>query len=186
MSRGFVYGPDEGVREPFAALEPLKRLKGSRSAQSPADDLGVIRDAEPPVVEAKQSTQAGEPPAKAAGGADSYGDRLVKYIPAEVLVFFLAAAGQWGTHDAFLVVTLVLAVVFTPIVIYAASPGGLRWYTVLLAVIAFGAWAVGTSANTDRLVGLPVDQAPFILTAAAFAIPAADKALGKALRGNPR
>jgi hypothetical protein len=109
----------------------------------------------------------------------------VKYIPAEVLAFFIAAAGQWGGNRTFLIVTLSIAAVFTPIVLYATSPAGLRWYSILLAVAAFLAWAVGTSPNTDRLLGLTGTQGPFVLTVAAFAVPAVDKALGRALRGHP-
>ena len=41
------------------------------------------------------------------------------------------------------------------------------------------------SPNTDRLLGLTGTQGPFVLTVAAFAIPAVDKALGRALRGHP-
>lgn len=59
----------------------------------------------------------------------------------------------------------------------------IRWYSVLLAMAAFGAGAVGTSPNTDGLPALSSRHAPFVLTGAAFAIPTVDKALGRALRG---
>jgi hypothetical protein len=115
--------------------------------------------------------------------ADNYGERLLKYVPAEVLAFFLAAAGKWGSDNTFLIVALVVAVVLTPVVLYATSPSGLRWYAFVLAIIAFGVWAIGTSTDTDRLLGISSDQAPFVLTVGAFVIPTVDKALGRALHG---
>ena len=171
MPRGFVYGPDEGIRHPPTLRAIGERLIGPRRAprrDAAAQDLGPLRSA------GRSPTPRGQP--------DTYGDRLVKYIPAEVLAFFLAAAAQWGHDDTFLIIILAVAVILTPVLLYNASPNGLRWYAVLFAVVAFCAWAVGTSPNTDRLLGLATSQAPFVLTVAAFVVPALDKALGKALR----
>jgi hypothetical protein len=156
-------------------------LSGDRIEHAAAESsVGMSENAERPVREA-----AVEGRASAAPPPDGFGDRLVKYIPAEVLAFFIAAAAEWGGNTAFLIVTISVAAVFTPIVLYATSPAGVRWYAILLAVVAFLAWAIGTSPNTDRLVGLTGTQGPFVLTVAAFVVPAVDQALGKALRGDP-
>jgi hypothetical protein len=145
-----------------------------------APEIGDETPPAPAAVLTETATVAGgrvtrsEPP-------DGYGDRLVKYIPAEVLAFFLAAAAQSGSDNTFLIVALVVAAGATPIFLYNRSPGGLRWYSIGLAVLAFCAWAVGTSASTDKLLNLDTSHAPFVLTVAAFLIPALDKTLGKVL-----
>jgi drug/metabolite transporter (DMT)-like permease len=116
---------------------------------------------------------------------DPYSERLVKYIPGEALTFFLLFSSLEDPDDLLLgVVTLVCAV---GAVLWALNrnaqlpsveaqpPGLLTIYT----VIAFAAWALGTSPNLQQLIGWPQQTCAVIMGCVAFLLPAVDEAISR-------
>ena len=111
---------------------------------------------------------------------DGFPQKLIKYVPAEVLAFFVPATAALGpTREGLLWVAVAVAVIGTPGYLFlqsrALSPAEqprLAFYA--LAVIAFLCWAVGTSTSVAGLVGLDEIEAGFLLAAAVFLVPLID------------
>lgn len=121
---------------------------------------------------------------------DNYADKLVKYIPAEVIGFFVptyALATQVSGHWAqWLVLGLCALGTVGYLIIRAPKDAPPRLYFYVLALLSFFAWAIGTSdalidllrfgdQNSAKLVG------KLIVAAAVFLIPLTDSLLTKLL-----
>lgn len=121
--------------------------------------------------------------ARDAGRAvDEWGDKLVKYIPAEVLAFYIPAyalveanapLGPWIVFGLGLVGTVAYLVARAD----RADPP--RWYFYLLSAIAFIAWSIGTSSIGSVLWHLPAWSSEVTLLGAVFLIPLIDEIVTK-------
>ena len=111
---------------------------------------------------------------------DSLPEKLVKYVPAEVLAFFVPLAAVIGDkRDGLLLLVSVTAVVGTPLYLLASArklPQKQRPhpYFYALACIATIGWLVGTSANTAKLIGLDNVAGAVILGLTVFILPVVD------------
>jgi uncharacterized membrane protein len=115
---------------------------------------------------------------------DEWGDKLVKYIPAEVLAFYIPSwalvdtatpLGQW------LVFAIALAGTVAYLMARADRADPPRWYFYVLAALAFVAWAIGTTTSGGVLFHLPPWLAQITVLAAVFLIPLLDEILTKYL-----
>jgi hypothetical protein len=111
--------------------------------------------------------------------ADGYLARLVKYVPAETLVLYVAAAGLFADRDpAFLGIVALLCLAGTPIYLrWATSRGGRRplRLQMVLATLAFPLWVFalgGPFTAFDWYAGARV-YASALLLGATFAFPLA-------------
>ncbi len=127
---------------------------------------------------ALETDRAGKP-------TDSYLEKLTKYVPAEVLGFFMPAAALVSENTALLIVCLVIGAAATPGYLWLTSQtqpaaNRPRWFFYVLAVIAFLAWTASASEPVTNMLGLQQNVAGFILMAAVFVIPFADQLLTRA------
>lgn len=131
--------------------------------------------------------QMNEPPK-----ADGFADKLLKYIPAEVIAFFVSGyvlAGQLGKTAEWVV--LVVCLLGTPAYLFviADKVKPPRWYFYVLAMLSFLAWAAGTSTVGDDLFHWSTDKpeilGKFIISAAVFLIPLTDELLTRLLPEAP-
>lgn len=114
------------------------------------------------------------------GQGDDLPTRLVKYVPAETLAFYVPAAAAIGaTNDLLLVVVVAVGAVGT---------AGWLWYQAsslaaeerplvhfyVLAVIAFLVWALATAPSLASLLRLDTVTTGIILAIGVFLIPLAD------------
>ena len=118
-------------------------------------------------------------PESAAGAfnPDEFGDKLVKYLPAEVIAFYvpiyalIPAQEDWAR-----LVVLVIGILGTVGYLLVRTPkGSSRWYFYLLAALAFIGWALGTSSVGQDLMAWPEWATKFILLLIVFAVPLADE-----------
>ncbi|MEO6196102.1 MAG: hypothetical protein ABIS20_24035 [Thermoanaerobaculia bacterium] len=125
---------------------------------------------------------------------DSYADKLVKYIPAEVIGFFIPAyalATQVSGHWAqWLVLGLCALGTVGYLMIKAPKDAPPRWYFYILALLSFLAWAIGTSDALTNLLQTGNDEntklvGKLILAAAVFLIPLIDSLLTRFLPPAP-
>jgi hypothetical protein len=120
-------------------------------------------------------------------GGDGLPERLVKYVPAETLAFFVPLASAIGGDRDVLLVT-VLAVGLAGTVGYLWLHGQRAEPDVrplphfyVLSALAFLAWAIGTSGNVSALVRLDQVAAGVVLGLAVFLIPLLDEVLNRRL-----
>jgi len=119
--------------------------------------------------------------AKVAEGGDDFPDKLLKYVPAETLAFFVpVTAGLDSDKSGWLVVVLVAGAIGTFGYLWIAGqrePDDKKPlpYLYALAVIAFLCWAVGTSKSVADLVNVGSVGAGIILGLAVFLIPLLDQ-----------
>jgi hypothetical protein len=127
-----------------------------------------------PVFRGQQATET--PP-------DSYSDRLVRFVPAEVLAFFVPAAANWSDDETALIVILITGLLATPLYLWVRGRDNqpVTWWFYILATIAFFAWAAGTSGATSELLGMSERAGTLALALAAFLIPLLDEVLDKAV-----
>jgi beta-phosphoglucomutase-like phosphatase (HAD superfamily) len=111
---------------------------------------------------------------------DSVPEKLVKYIPGEALAFFVPVAAALGTkHNSVLVAAVVVGGIGTVGYLWVvarkldATSRPLPHFYVL-AVIAFAAWALATTASVQKLVGVDDTSAGVGLLFAVFLIPLTD------------
>ena len=116
---------------------------------------------------------------KKAVGGDQLPEKLVKYVPAETLAFFVPAAAALGTGRRGLLIVVVVAGL-------AGTVGYLWWqgqrakgkrplpHFYVLAGLAFLCWAVGTCPNVATTIGLDQVEAGVVLGVAVFLIPLTD------------
>lgn len=125
-------------------------------------------------------------PATARGplGGDDPATKLVKYVPAETLAFFIPAAAVIGADQtALLVLALAAGAVGTFGYLWLqaqresdpAKRPLTHYYP--LAVVAFGIWAIATSSNVASMLGLDGVAAGILLMVGVFLIPLADGVL---------
>lgn len=117
---------------------------------------------------------------------DTYREKLVKLVPAEVVAFFAFAAAQWGDDKTLLIVILVLGTLATPAYLWQSTLSKPREEKPLphfygIVTIAFFAWALGVSPRVADLIGIKPSAGAFILTATAFVLPLVDTALAHVL-----
>jgi hypothetical protein len=127
-------------------LEMSRRIETGTPAQPAILGSGVGFDPDATVItEEFRITQRGLPAAGAtpAKEGDDYLDRLVKYIPSEIIALYLgvtnvAPADHWRA----LWIITILSVVCVPIYMYYAtlSAGKPLWSQVLISSIAFPIW----------------------------------------------
>ena len=118
----------------------------------------------------------GQPP------GNDYWAKLAKYVPAEVVAVFIPVMAAWNTSKAEAAGVLVAGAGLNLLYHYWRSLNEntrLRKFFWVLATIAFGCWAIGTSADAQRLVGLSATKAAAILAAAAFLVPMVDDIVDK-------
>ena len=121
---------------------------------------------------------------------DSYLDRLGKHVPGEALSVFLLVTGLSDVSTAMTAVALV--VVALGAVLYrrnrdAQLPTRLRAKGVIydvFTVVAFLAWAVGTSPQTQDILNVGRSDGVAVMALVAFLLPALDDAIGRRLGRN--
>ncbi len=161
MVRTVVY------RQPVQAQNPIPEMANPRTS-----------NVDPP------------PPPASTAPKDEFGDKLVKYIPAEVIAFFLPAYALAKSADPAGLAWLPYALVVVAglglvgyLLIRAPKDNPPRWYFYVLSVVAFLAWIAGTSAagaDVFHLVQVEI-TGKLILMAAVFAIPLLDELLTRFL-----
>lgn len=127
-----------------------------------------------PHVDEEEPAKRGEPKPK---DTSEYGDKLAKYIPAEVLAFFVPAVAVF-TSNISLWAIFVIAAVFTPIYVWIISKREKepqRWFTYIIAIAAFLVWAFGTTQVGTALFGFSSTATAFVLAVGVFVIPALDE-----------
>jgi hypothetical protein len=111
---------------------------------------------------------------------DGLPEKLVKYVPAETLAFFVPLAAAAGTdREGFLIALLVIGIIGTVAYLWYAAralPAGQRplIHFYVLAPLAFLCWAIATAPNVAELIGIDSLIAATILTGAVFLIPITD------------
>ncbi|MBV9174838.1 MAG: hypothetical protein JOZ81_32650 [Chloroflexi bacterium] len=119
---------------------------------------------------------------------DDYLTKVVKYVPGEVLSFFLLVRSVFGSGEPFLVITIIACLLGTPLYLFVTSLSMESRkrpyrYSYALAVVAFAAWAVGTSTEVDALLGIDKTVGQFLLFVTVFLLPGIDTLLQVRLRG---
>jgi hypothetical protein len=113
--------------------------------------------------------------------SDDYTNKLVKYVPAEVLAFFAPTAAAVTNRHGLLIAATVIGFLATPVYLWLMAQR-LRpeqkplphFYP--LSAIAFLAWALGTS-SIGSLIGLDSVETAFTLGSSVFLIPLVDGVL---------
>ena len=118
----------------------------------------------------------------AADAGDPLPDRLIKFVPAETLAFFVPAAAALGSdRDGLLITAVVVGAIGTAGYLWTRRPSDPteqpRPIFYGLAVAAFVAWALTTAPSFASMLGLDDVATGFILLAAIFLIPLADTIL---------
>lgn len=117
---------------------------------------------------------------RAEKSSDGYVDRLIKYVPAEVLAFFLPITAAVGPGRPSLIwVCLAAGFVATPIwlgVHALQMPAGSRPlpHFYVLACVAFVAWAIASSDAVRVVVGVDLVTANVILGVVVLILPGID------------
>lgn len=117
------------------------------------------------------------------GGGDKLPEKLIKYVPAETLAFFVPAAAAIGTgRNALLIAAVVIGLIGTPCYLWTAArklPPDKRplFHFYPLAMAAFAVWALGTSSAVADLAHIEPTIAGIIFMFAVFIIPGVDAAL---------
>ena len=119
--------------------------------------------------------------AKETGAApDRYAEKLVKYVPAEVIAFYLPAyayvqtAGnvtKWTVFGLGALGTVVYLLIRSE---WSRLP---HWYFFVLGVVAYVCWALGTSTIGTDLWGMSTMLSRITIAAAVFLIPGIDEIL---------
>lgn len=142
-----------------------------RTADIAHEDDVVVRGAD-----GARGTASDEP--------DGYVDKLVKYVPAEVLGGFvpLSALAAGTGHDSAVWVAAAAGLIGTPAYLAIQSrrvplDKKPRPYFYLLSALAFLVWAVGTSSPLREVTGIGQNLAEFFLGLTVFLMPVLDAAL---------
>jgi hypothetical protein len=120
----------------------------------------------------------------AAVSPDGYKDKLIKYVPAEVLAFYTPLAAALTARTDLLITIAIAGLIATPIYLWYAASGKpkaerpLKHFYVLSA-LAFVAWAMCTSALGVTL-GLSPVVASVILGITVLFLPPLDALLARA------
>jgi hypothetical protein len=118
---------------------------------------------------------------------DGYLEKLVKYVPVEVLAVFVPLAAAAKDNDT--LAWIVFGVGFVATIGYLAyhadtlpSDKRPKPYFYALAAVAFGFWAAGASDTTRALIGISATVTEVSLGIAVLLLPLADWVLGKIFR----
>ena len=152
-------------------------------ARSRQSSRGQSEDEE--VVFGRGPEEASIPPTERSDQGDDYFARLVKYIPGEALAFFLPFSASEDISDGWLIG--VTAVGLTGACLWASNRNALlepalrqpTGRVLAVTAVAFAAWALGTSANLQDLVGIGQQYAAIVTGAVALLLPAVDEALAR-------
>lgn len=114
---------------------------------------------------------------------DGYLEKLVKYVPAEILAVFVplaAASGAQGVPSILQWVVFFVGLVGTAgwLGIHASKLSKTkrpRWYSYLIASMAFFFWAAASSDVVRNLLGLNAPTTEVLLGVAVLTIPAIDE-----------
>lgn len=109
--------------------------------------------------------------------ADTYTEKLVKYVPAEIIAFYVPAYALIGKTATGAAVTLAVGAIATFVYLQwqvRREPKKQPWTFYVLAVLAFFGWALGISTVGTVLFGLTAEVSAFILLVLVLAIPALD------------
>lgn len=126
--------------------------------------------------------------AGSAATGDTLPERLIKYVPAETLAFFVPIAAILGANQG--------NVLFAALVASAIGTVGYLWLSAralppaeqplphfyVLAVVAFGCWSLTTAPNVRAVFNIDETTAAVILPFSVFLIPLADGVLSAFLR----
>jgi uncharacterized membrane protein AbrB (regulator of aidB expression) len=120
---------------------------------------------------------------------DDYGDKLVKYIPAEVIAFFLPAyalaakLNNFSDRIGWLLVGIAVLGTVGYLLVKADKTKPPRWYFYLLAVLAFLGWAIGTTTEVAELFNLPQPElsGKLVVFVTVFFVPLVDGLLTRYL-----
>ncbi|WP_299056361.1 hypothetical protein [uncultured Nocardioides sp.] len=115
------------------------------------------------VVRGDDATQPGIP--------DDYSNRLMKFVPAEAVALFVAAAPHASTTAMWWAALFVGALV---VVLTMPDLRKMTWWTLPLSLGAFAAWTFGTTQVDEVLFGLTATWSALILTFGTFLIPLID------------
>lgn len=119
--------------------------------------------------------------------SDSYSGKLIKYIPAEVVISFtaLAALASQVAPEKLINLSLLVAgvvgILATPTYFWIRSLDQSaekqpEWFLYLLSPIAFVFWAIAISEPTRNLLNIKPELAQFLLALGAFIVPLLDEA----------
>ena len=112
---------------------------------------------------------------------DSYGDKLLRYIPAEVIGFYILAypfmKDQGRAWQIIVFLVTLVGLLGWLIVRARAEETKPRWWFFLLSAIAFVAWAIGTSTVGSDLFLLSQKMSQFTVMVAVFLVPLIDELL---------
>jgi hypothetical protein len=117
--------------------------------------------------------------------ADEYKDKLIKFVPAEVVAFFAPLASLVQERPTLLVSSAFLGLIATPGYLWI-SAGKLEpaarppIHNYVLSTLAFAVWALATS-RLGSMVGLGSIETAFLLGVTVFAIPFIDGLFAKRL-----
>ena len=115
---------------------------------------------------------------------DDYSDKLIKYVPAEVVAFFIPIGALLQDRLNLLIVAAIVGLVATPGYLWRSAqslPVSQRppMHTYVLAGVSFAVWAIATSA-IGGMIGLDSVASAFLLGVTVFLIPLADSILARA------
>jgi len=124
-----------------------------------------------------------KPKRKVQGPTDGYLEKLVKYVPAEVVAFFAPIASLVESQRPLLIASGVVGLIATPTYLWANAKGLEKRqrppaYYYVLSTAAFVVWALATS-KLGALLHLTGVSMAFTLGVAVFVIPLADKLLSR-------
>jgi len=120
-----------------------------------------------------------------AQAGDTTAEKLVKYVPGETLAFFVPVAAALGTtHNGVLIAAMVAGAVGSVGYLWLnarklkkSEQPLLHYYP--LSIVAFIAWAIGTTPSVMKLVGIDDVAAGVVLACAVFLVPLADGILNE-------
>lgn len=119
--------------------------------------------------------------------SDRYSEKIVKFVPAEVLAFYLPAVSLSGDDVNLIRLCFGAGLIGTLVYLLTAGQSEAKEkkplpHFYILAVIAFAVWAVGVSQATGSIFGVDPRTATVILTITVFLLPGVDTLLAKWLR----
>jgi hypothetical protein len=115
------------------------------------------------------------------GPSDGFPEKLAKYVPAEVLAFYVPIVAIAGVKDDKQTLFVVTAVAALGVVIYLGTAARQVvadrrppiWFYAL-AVVAFLGWAIGTIPQLGPELGLSTVLSSVVLPIVIFAVPGID------------
>jgi hypothetical protein len=146
----------------------------------------VKKDAAPPPADGDSKSPAAAPGKKKTSTdalTDGYVEKLVKYVPAEVIAFFAPIASLVEKQTTLLVASGIIGLVATPLYIklYSRNATNIKKgtqrppiYNYVLSSAAFVVWALATS-KLGELLHMTSTEIAFMLGVTVFVIPLVDK-----------